>query len=387
MIRNLVDFTRPLRTWQYIGLVAIVILSLVLHFILIAFPNDLVLDEVYYVGEARHAIEGSELERLEHPPLGKLFTLCGMLIFGDNPIGWRMFPVLFSTLGIVFFYLICRELKLPYWASNLATALFAFENLSFVLGSVAMLDVYSLSFMLGSFYFYLHRHYPMSGLFIAFSMLAKLTGVLAIGPIFIHWIIFRRKELLPFTGSILVAYTAFLLFLPCMEYLLTSEWSNPLLRTSSMIATATSLNLNDYSHPSATRPWEWLLGFQIMPFWYVPQYLAAISPTIWAISIPNVFYMGWQAIKRDEISLFISGWFTAAYLIWIPISLILERITYIYYFYPAVGAVCLGFGFAATKLYELRPKLAITIIIIYLLFHVGFFVSLSPFTQWWPIDY
>ena len=382
MIKRLKDFIKSLVKWQYSGLAAIVAVSLILHFVLISLPNDFVLDEYYYVPEAQHIIDGAAPEHLEHPPLGKLFTVFSILVFGDSPFGWRIFPVLFGALGIFFFYLICRELKLPNWASNLATALFAFENLSFVLGSVAMLDVYSVSLMLGGFYFYLRRHYPMSGLLIAFSMLAKLTGTLAFGAIFIHWLFFRRKEIMPLVSSALIAYVAFLLFLPAMEYLLTSEWSNPFLRTSSMIAAGAALNLNDYSNPEATRPWEWLIGYQIMPFWYVPQYLGAISPTIWAVSLPQAIFSGWQALKRNAAAVFSLGWFATTYLIWIPLSLITDRITYVYYFYPAVGAICLGVGVGATKLYEWRPKLAVRLIVLFLLLHAGFFLVLSPFAPW-----
>jgi predicted membrane-bound dolichyl-phosphate-mannose-protein mannosyltransferase len=372
-------------SWRYSGITAIVAISLILHFILLAVPSDFVGDEVFYVGEARHAIDGTELGHSEHPPMGKLFTVFGMLTFGDNPVGWRLFPVIFATLGILFFYLICRELKLPNWASNLATALFAFENLSFVLGSIAMLDVYYVSLMLGGFYFYLRRRYQMSGLLIALSMLAKLTGILAFGAIFIHWFFFRRKETLPLVGSVFIAYAAFFLFLPAMEYLLTSEWSNPFVRIGSMIDIGLGLNLNDYSNPWATRPWEWLTGYQVMVFWYVPQYLGAISPTIWAISIPQAIFGGWQALKRNAAAVFSLGWFVATYLIWIPISMITDRITYVYYFYPAVGAICLGVGIGAIKLFEWRPKLAVSLIALFLLLHVGFFLALSPFTQWWPI--
>ena len=385
MIEPLKGIVKSLASWQYSGLAAIVAVSLILHFILIAFPSDFVGDEVFYVGEARHAIDGTDLGRFEHPPLGQLFTVFGMLIFGDNPVGWRIFPVILATLGILFFYLICRELKLPNWASNLATALFAFENLSFILGSIAMLDVYNVSLMLGGFYYYLRRHYPMSGLLIAFSMLAKLTGIFAFGAIFIHWLFFRRKEILPLVSSALITYGAFILFLPAMEYLFTSEWSNPFLRTSSMIAIGVELNLNNYSNPSATRPWEWLVGYQKMTFWYVPQYLGDISPTIWAISIPQAIFSGWQALKRNAAAVFSLGWFAATYLMWIPVSLITDRITYVFYFYPAVGAICLGVGVGATKLFEWRPKLAVSLIALFLLLHIGFFLALSPFTQWWPI--
>jgi dolichyl-phosphate-mannose-protein mannosyltransferase len=385
-MKRLMSIIKSLTKWQYFGLVAIIALSLMLHFILVATAEgETIFDEWYYVGEARHVIEDTELERPEHPPLGKLFTVFGMLIFGDNPLGWRISPILFTLLGIVFFYLICRQLKLPNWASNLATSFFTFENLSFILGGIAMLDVYSVSLMLGGFYFYLRRQYPMSGLLIAFSMLAKLTGILGFGAIFIHWFIFRRKEMLALVSSVLIVYVTFLLFLPMMEYIMTSQWSNPFLRTSSMIASGLSPNLNDYSHPFMTRPWEWLAGYQVMPFSYIPKYLGAISPTIWALTIPSAIFCAWKALKGNAAAVFSLGWFSATYLLWIPTNLITDHITYVYYFYPSIGAVCLSLGLGATKLFKWRPRLAVGLIVLFSLLHAGFFLALSPFTNWRPV--
>ena len=35
-----------------------------------------------------------------------------MLIFGDNPLGWRFFSVILGAISIVLFYLICRNLSM-----------------------------------------------------------------------------------------------------------------------------------------------------------------------------------------------------------------------------------------------------------------------------------
>ena len=69
--------------------------------------------------------------RPEHPPLGKLIIVAGIEIFGDNPWGWRFFPILFGTASIVLFYFLCRRLDMSRNASNIATFLLAFENMTF----------------------------------------------------------------------------------------------------------------------------------------------------------------------------------------------------------------------------------------------------------------
>ena len=174
--RLLIRFSK----WEYAGLCLLVLIILVLHFSIIAQPNEPLFDEKHYVPDARLIIDGEGTERLEHPPLSKLFIVAGIQLFGDNPWGWRFFPIIFSVAGIVFFYLICRRLNLSKRVSYLATFLLALENLSFVQGSIAMLDVYSLTFTLAAFWLYLKGRYVMSGVAVGLSVLAKLSGALAI---------------------------------------------------------------------------------------------------------------------------------------------------------------------------------------------------------------
>lgn len=111
--------------WEYTWLCLLVVIILALHFSVIKIPDKTVFDEVHYITDARGVISGSETVRGEHPPLGKLFVIAGMLIFGDNPLGWRFFSVILGTISIVLFYLICRNLSMSKRASFLATFLLA----------------------------------------------------------------------------------------------------------------------------------------------------------------------------------------------------------------------------------------------------------------------
>ena len=114
------------------------LVTLVLHFSIIANPTEPVFDEYHYVTDARSIIQEHESERTEHPPLGKLLITSSIALFGDNPVGWRAFSVLFGTANILLLYLICRNLMMSVRTSNLAIFLLTFENLSFVQSSVAM---------------------------------------------------------------------------------------------------------------------------------------------------------------------------------------------------------------------------------------------------------
>ena len=161
------DRLRRFRRWPHFWLAVIIIVSALGHFGLMWFPDELVLDEQYYVEGARAYLEGGELQQPEHPPLGKAFITAGIWLFGDNQFGWRLMPIVFGLLAVFFFYLICRELKFSETVTNILTALFAFENSVFLMASVAMLDIFSIALMLGGFWAYLARKYPLAVAFLA----------------------------------------------------------------------------------------------------------------------------------------------------------------------------------------------------------------------------
>jgi predicted membrane-bound dolichyl-phosphate-mannose-protein mannosyltransferase len=377
--------------WEYSGLCLLVIVILALHFSIIMQPAELVFDELYYVEDARSILQGEDVLRPEHPPLGTLLITFGIFLFGDNPFGWRFFSILFGTIGIVLFYLICRRLELPKMASFLATFLLALDNLSFVQASVAMLDVYSVTFMLLSFWLYLRGQYLLSGLSVGLSALAKLSGVLALPVILLHWLLTKRGRPIKFVATMLSAYVALLLLLPLFDFVAFRQFVNPLDRIYTMLSLSGKLTFTTATHGAASHPWDWILRPEIIAYWYEPHYVGAISFTIWALIIPTVLYMVFKATKGNSAGFFGIAWFVSTYLVWIPISIVTDRISFVYYFYPTVGAVCIGLGlglFQLLAIWKTRRTgklrwVAVSSVIGYLLLHISVFVILSPvFSHW-----
>jgi dolichyl-phosphate-mannose-protein mannosyltransferase len=142
-----------------------------------------------------------------------------------------------------------------------------------------------------------------------------------------------------------------------------------------------------------SRPWDWILRPEILTYWIDPHYLAMISPTLWVMIIPTLCFVVYKACKNNPAAVFALSWFALLYLIWIPASIIGDRISYIYYFYPAIGAVCMGLGMMASGLDNLSiirqsrrwQKTAGLIIPLYLLLSLGAFVILSPISYWWKV--
>jgi predicted membrane-bound dolichyl-phosphate-mannose-protein mannosyltransferase len=279
-------------------------------------------------------------------------------------------------------------------ASSIATFLLAFENLFFMLSSLAMQDVFCLTFMMAAFLLYANRRYINTGIAVGLGALAKLNGALAGPVVFVHWLFDRMRDR-KFMLTIIFTLVTFLALMPLGDFFIVrkiSSYLDPISRILTMLTLSGGLTFAFVDHPYEAPPWEWLYTYNPMPFNYMPHYTAAISFTVWALIIPIFIYMIWRAVKKDNAGLFGVSWFTVTYLFWIPATLITDRVTYIYYFYPAVGAICLGLGMALGQLIDIfrtRPSgklkwFALSVVIFILVLHVLSFLILSPLI---PVDF
>ena len=379
---------------EHFWLCVLIIVTLALHLGIITNTPDYILDEAHYIKDANYIIDNHETQRLEHPPLAKLFIVTGIHIFGDNPWGWRMFSVIFGTASIVMFYFLCRRLDMSWMATNLATTLLAFENMTFIHASIAMIDVYFVTFMLASFLLYAYRKYVTSGIAVGLSALAKLNGAMALPVIGVHWLFSRQKRYWWVILVPLFAVLAFMVLMMAFDFAIVqdvSEVDSPTDRIQYMLERTGSLTFEGVDHPSESRPWEWLLTFKPMAFHFKPNYIGGISPSLWALIMPTFCYMVFLAIKRNEAALFGVAWFFGTFMLWIPATFITDRVTYPYYFYPTIGAICIGLGIFLAWLLDIFKKrqsgklrwVLLSIVVLFLMAHLASFIIMSPL---FPID-
>ena len=380
--------------WEHFWFCLLILVTLVMHFCIITNTYDHILDEAHYINDANNIIENHETERLEHPPLAKLFIVTGIHVFGDNPWGWRFFSIVFGTATLVFFYFLCRRLGMSWMASNLATTLLAFENMTFVHASIAMIDVYYVTFMMASFFFYIKMKYVTSGVSVGLSGLSKLNGALALPVIGVHWLFSRQKRHWWVVLTFLFAVLTFLVLMMAFDLAIVqdiSEVESPVDRIIYMMDRSGTLTFETVEHPSESRPWEWLLTYKPMAYHWTPNYVGGISPSIWALIMPTFLFLVWRAIKRDEAGLFGAAWFFGTFMLWIPATIITDRVSYPYYFYPTIGAICIGLGIFLAQLVDIFKKrgsgklrwVLLSIVILYLMAHLASFIIMSPL---FPID-
>lgn len=380
--------------WEHFWFCLLILVTLVMHFCIISNTYDHILDEAHYINDANNIIENHETARLEHPPLAKLFIGTGIHVFGDNPWGWRFFSIIFGTATLVFFYFLCRRLGMSWMASNLATTLLAFENMTFVHASIAMIDVYYVTFMMASFFFYIKMKYVTSGVSVGLSGLSKLNGALALPVIGVHWLFSRQKRHWWVVLTFLFAVLTFLVLMMAFDLAIVqdiSEVESPVDRIIYMMDRSGTLTFETVEHPSESRPWEWLLTYKPMAYHWTPNYVGGISPSIWALIMPTFLFLVWRAIKRDEAGLFGAAWFFGTFMLWIPATIITDRVSYPYYFYPTIGAICIGLGIFLAQLVDIFKKrgsgklrwVLLSIVILYLMAHLASFIIMSPL---FPID-
>jgi dolichyl-phosphate-mannose--protein O-mannosyl transferase len=120
----------------------------------LAAAPDVYFDETWYVPTARTLIRSGQMLHQEHPPLGKLLIACGMLIFGDDPLGWRAMSALFGALMLVaifvWSYALLRDAGQALWACLVT----GFNFFVYVQARVAMLDIFLMAFCVLGFAFF-----------------------------------------------------------------------------------------------------------------------------------------------------------------------------------------------------------------------------------------
>jgi dolichyl-phosphate-mannose-protein mannosyltransferase len=383
--------------WEYMPLAAIVIATLIFHFLAIQRPPTIVWDEIYYIPDAWSILSDGVDLRPEHPALAKLFVVAGTLIFGDNAFGWRFFSVVFGTISIFLVYFICKKLGLSWKAGVVATFLFGLENMGFLHAGLALLDVYEVTFLLAGFLLYLHTSYISTGISFALSACCKLVGVFGLVAVGLHWLFFRRDKWKTAVAALLVSGAAFVFFTVLFDYFITGKLENPVDRLQNMFFLT---GLNKFTDPPlsiSSRPWTWIYPDWIPAGWtnfivysYDPQFVSFVSFTVQMLILPTMGYMIYKARNGSDAARFIILWFIATYVLWMS-DIITNRVTFVFYFLPTTPAICIGLGMAISDIInKLRKKkfrsggmtheirAAYTGIGVYLVFHAVIFVLFNP---------
>jgi predicted membrane-bound dolichyl-phosphate-mannose-protein mannosyltransferase len=180
------------------------------------------------------------------------------------------------------------------------------------------------------------------------------------------------------------------MIMPLLDYIIWHKWLNPVSHVSSILDYNFSLTFSLLPADNLSRPWEWIFNIGVLTYSTDPLHLAMISPDLMILIIPAMLFVLYKSLKdiNNSPALFAGLWFIGTYLLWIPASLITDRLSYFYYFYPAVCSICVavtyGISTLASRFYndKKKKKIISAVISVFILLHLGVFVLLSPANYW-----
>jgi len=335
----------------------------------------------------------------EHPPLAKLFIALSIHLLGDNGWGWRIPSVIMGSIAVLAFYLLLKKIS-PYESIPIVgTFLFSFDNLVFVLSRIAILDIFTLSFMIVAFYWYFSGHSYWSAIAMALSTLCKITGAagfLILAVVHAGRVIKDKRNgkqwnayfswFEKYLGILLVS---FFVILTIMDRVWVG-YSTPFEHLQYILSYSSAL-VSSCPNGIISCPWQWLINQIQIPFLIVnvkvsgsgvtKQYdsvafWGAMNPSILYLTIPAMAYCAYSYLKqkKQDFTLLMLSWFAITYLPYYPAVLIGHRVTYLFYFLPAVPPVCAAIAYMIAD--QNPPKL---VVLFYLAVVLVSFYLMFPF--------
>ena len=341
------------------------------------YDTGFVFDESYYVKAARKMLIG-EPANDEHPPLSKAFIMLGITLFGDKPLGWRIFPIIASSISIVLVYgitlITCR--KKSY--SVVAAMLFATDIMAFNIGQIAMLDALSMMFVLAGSLLLLRKRHDLGSLFFGLASLCKLNAILPIAGIILFVILtgytkhekssnYLRENALFIGRVFFIGLITFLIGLWVYDAGYKAFDNNPLGHLSYMYQYHTSLSYQNAE--DVILPLEWinpLNPFSPVEYYVTTEreisnsggffeyhpiaYYGIYSPLWWSIWLVVPISLIGIVRKISEnteqgTGLFTLLWFVVNFFPYVLAAYVTKRWVYPFYFYMSLPGLYIGLSY------------------------------------------
>jgi dolichyl-phosphate-mannose-protein mannosyltransferase len=404
-----------------IALPALLLLSFVLRAAWIDKPpGGVIFDETYYVNASRVILglpvaEGAHYAgspagldpNTEHPPLGKVLIAGSMAIFGDGPLGWRLPSIIAALVAIAAVYLIVRASGETAALAFGIAGFVAFDNLTFVHGRIATLDMLVLAPILVGAWLALRERWLLAGVLVGIGFLVKLSALyalLAIGGLLAlraigRWRGDRRFPVVDARAatSLIVGVAVVGLVGLWLLDLRFTTFTSPLDHVRHMVEYGAGLKepvaRSGLCAGAVSAPWQWLInecqinylsvdsivrdGETIVARVPAVEFRGAMNPLLMApllLALLVSLGVAWRTGHR--LATWAIVWGLANWLPYVFLVLASHRVTYIFYFLPVVPAAA---GVLAVLLW--RSTLPRWIGGVYAAAYVIGFLAYFPFRQ------
>ncbi|WCM28156.1 glycosyltransferase family 39 protein [Sphingomonas sp. QA11] len=357
---------RPYRAAAIIGLLAELLFSFRL-----TTPHKLVFDETHYVAAARVLMTLSGPSNIEHPLLGKELIALGMMIFGDNSLGWRIMSTFAATAVVLGIFAI---LWMLFGRVRTATigALFVLLNITvFIQARIGMLDGFMAAFVITGIAALLWamrappgktwRRWLLGAVLLGLGVAAKWAAAPYIGYAAVAFIAVRlhdgrvRKRSiyaalnpgnqtywpgLPVVPALLalgvVSVAVYsLTFLPAFYYARFPLTADTFVKFQMQMYASQTQVLPPHTYQSNWPTWP----LMIRPIWYLYEPVDGAMRGIFFVGNPAILWGGLLAVaaclyawlrEGSARMLAVAGLWIASYAIWIVIP---KSIGFFYYYY------------------------------------------------------
>jgi dolichyl-phosphate-mannose--protein O-mannosyl transferase len=387
----------------------IIILAFALRFLWLGLVPQIYFDEVNYLYDALKyqkgllSLERESISVPKHPLLSIIFMQYGIILFGFNYLGWRIFSVIFGVLSIVAFYYLVKQL-FSNRAAIIASFLLSIDFLHLVLSRIAMIEIYLFGFLMWGFCFLARslKHEKSEGLLLAgtffgLAMATKWVALLAIiSGFLIHLAISKDPKKIS-RGLIRLVLFPLLLFVVVTLILNLSSGMNPLSWFQFEVRNFEYHQMFSYRHLFNASAWSWPLLLRSTPLFgsrmgeNLTSFIIAFgNPAVYWLIIPVILYLIYELLKKRNHSLLfiLIGFFGAylPYLIYEYLGKIYQAPTrglFFYYFLPAVPFYLSGLAYLLDNMLNNRKRKYFAII--YLILVAALFLYFSPLLYGFPV--
>lgn len=378
-----------------------------------SFMNGTYFDEIYHARTAYEHLHRLEPYETTHPPLGKVFIMIGIWLFGMNAFGWRIVGTLFGIAMVPLMYLFGKRLFRRTDLAFVSAFLFTFDFMHFAQTRIATIDVYGVFFIIAMFYF-MHRYMELSfyrsplvrtfvplglcgfsfGLGIASKWIVFYGGA---GLAFLFFLTlwrrwkeydFARRRLTVARGDDRRLFehvvrtfpraTAATLAFACLMFVVVPSAIYVASYIPTFLVPGPGHDLKDFwtyqknmynyhSHLEATHPfgspwWQW--PFMYKPIWYyagqglpegmVSSIVSFGNPLVWWPGVFALAFVVWRMWSRRETAMLVPV--TAYVTQYVPWMLV-PRLTFIYHYFAMVPFLAFFLAESIRILTDRKPGL------------------------------
>jgi dolichyl-phosphate-mannose--protein O-mannosyl transferase len=298
-------------------------------------PSQPFFDEVHYLPPARAILALSHPLNPEHPPLGKELIALGIALFGDNPLGWRIMPMLAGVLALLSFMRALWHATCSRFASLSGGVLLVLAFPIFVQARIAMLDIFMAAFTLLALWMCAGAcreqetarwRLAIAGAALGCAMAAKWNaiplamlpglGFLVVRLRTVGWQALTARRSAPIAGMTLPEAALWLGMLPLATYAL-CYWPN-FLYARDAIEPGGLIELHRRmlalqqqplaSHTYQSRWWQWVIDWRAIWYLYEPidgaqrGVLLVGNPLVMLAGLPALVWCAWAGLRQRQLA-------------------------------------------------------------------------------------